>query len=287
MLKKPLNIAQSLCDAGLRKIRLPLDRALLLAALAGSYIGFGAHLSITVSMDMQPILGAGLSKLVSGAVFSVGLMLIVIGGAELFTGNNLIILSCLAGRSKIKKVLRSWAIVYVGNFIGSLLLVYLIYLGGFYNSANGALGIRVLSIANAKVNQGFIQLVARGILCNWLVCLAVWMASSTEDIVGKMLACLFPITAFVASGYEHCIANMFFVPMGILLKNIPNLASEAGVNIANLNWMSFVTKNLLPVTIGNLIGGVIFVATTYWYVYLRQPSLRVIKGELRDDLPRD
>jgi len=287
MPKKPITVAKKLCDNSLRKIRLSFDRALILAIMAGAYIGFGAQLATTVSMDLQSLLGTGLSKLVSGAVFSVGLMLIVAGGAELFTGNNLIILSCLTGKSRLKSVLKSWGVVYLGNFIGSVFLAYLIYLGGLYNMADGALGIRALEIANSKVSQGFVQLVARGILCNWLVCLAIWMATSTEDMAGKLLSCLFPITAFVASGYEHCVANMFFVPMGILLKNIPGFASGSSLDLANLTWSGFITKNLIPVTIGNLIGGVIFVATMYWYVYLRQPRLHVIERELRTELPRD
>lgn len=275
MLKKPNEIAVALRESGRKKTQLSLDRMFILGILAGVYIGFGAQLATTVSMDLAPIVGVGLSNLISGGAFSVGLMLVVLGGAELFTGNNLIWLSFLSRRSKATAVFRNWATVFLGNFVGSMLLAILIFVGGFYTIGGNALGIRALTIANGKVNIGFIQLVARGIVCNWLVCLAVWIATSAEDTTGKILACFFPIMTFVASGFEHSIANMFFIPMGILLKGVPNLVSQAGLNIEYLTWTGFLTRNLVPVTIGNIIGGGFFVATLYWYVYLR-PEARAL-----------
>ena len=275
MLKKPNEIAVALREAGRRKTQLSLDRMFILGILAGVYIGFGAQLATTVSMDLAPKVGVGLSNMISGGVFSVGLMLVVLGGAELFTGNNLIWLSFLSRRSTATAVLRNWTTVFLGNFVGSILLAVLIFIGGFYTMGGNALGIRALTIANGKVNVGFIQLVARGIVCNWLVCLAVWTATSAEDTTGKILACFFPIMTFVASGFEHSIANMFFIPMGILLKGVPNLVSQAGLTLEHLTWTGFLTRNLLPVTIGNVIGGGFFVATIYWYVYLR-PEARAL-----------
>ena len=275
MLKKPNEIAVALREAGRKKTQLSLDRMFVLGILAGVYIGFGAQLATTVSMDLAPKVGVGLSNMISGGVFSVGLMLVVLGGAELFTGNNLIWISFLSRRSKVTAVLRNWATVFLGNFVGSMLLAILIFVGGFYTMGGNALGIRALTIANGKVNIGFIQLIARGIVCNWLVCLAVWIATSAEDTTGKILACFFPIMAFVASGFEHSIANMFFIPIGILLKGVPNLVSLAGLNLEHLTWTGFLTRNLLPVTIGNIIGGGFFVATLYWYVYLR-PEARAL-----------
>ena len=275
MLKKPNEIAVAIREAGRKKTQLSLDRMFILGILAGVYIGFGAQLATTVSMDLAPKVGVGLSNMISGGVFSVGLMLVVLGGAELFTGNNLIWLSFLSRRSKATAVLRNWAIVFLGNFVGSILLATLIFIGGFYTMGGNALGIRALTIANGKVNIGFIQLIARGIVCNWLVCLAVWTATSAEDTTGKILACFFPIMAFVASGFEHSIANMFFIPIGILLKGVPNLVSQAGLNLEYLTWTGFLTRNLIPVTIGNVIGGGFFVATLYWYVYLR-PEARAL-----------
>ena len=275
MLKKPNEIAVALREAGRKKTQLSLDRMFVLGILAGVYIGFGAQLATTVSMDLAPKVGVGLSNMISGGAFSVGLMLVVLGGAELFTGNNLIWISFLSRRSKVTAVLRNWATVFLGNFVGSMLLAILIFVGGFYTMGGNALGIRALTIANGKVNIGFIQLIARGIVCNWLVCLAVWIATSAEDTTGKILACFFPIMAFVASGFEHSIANMFFIPMGILLKGVPNLVSQAGLNLEHLTWTGFLSRNLLPVTIGNIIGGGFFVATLYWYVYLR-PEARAL-----------
>lgn len=275
MLKKPNEIAVAVRESGRKKTQLSLDRMFILGILAGVYIGFGAQLATTVSMDLAPIVGVGLSNMISGGVFSVGLMLVVLGGAELFTGNNLIWLSFLSRRSKATAVFRNWGTVFLGNFVGSILLAILIFVGGFYTMGGNALGVRALTIAYGKVNIGFIQLIARGIVCNWLVCLAVWIATSAEDTTGKILACFFPIMAFVASGFEHSIANMFFIPMGILLRGVPNLVSQAGLNLEYLTWTGFLTRNLFPVTIGNVIGGGFFVATLYWYVYLR-PEARAL-----------
>lgn len=275
MMKKPNEIAMSIRELGRKKTMMSLDRMFVLAVLAGAYIGFGAHLATTVSMDMAPRYGLGVTNMVSGAVFSVGLMLVILGGAELFTGNNLIWLSHLSGRAKLIQVIRSWTTVYIGNFVGSILLAAVVFLGGLYSMGSDALGIRALSIANAKVNLGFLELVARGIVCNWLVCLAIWISTSAEDTTGKIWACFFPITAFVASGFEHSVANMFFVPMGIMLRSIPSLVMQTNMDLVNLTWEGFLVRNLFPVTLGNIIGGGFFVATLYWYVYLR-PEARAM-----------
>jgi len=285
MFKKPFEIATAVSESGLRKTQLSPNKILVLAILAGAYIGFGAHLATTVTMDMIPLVGIGLTNLVSGAVFSVGLILVVLGGAELFTGNNLIILSYLDNRSSLFSVLKNWFTAYIGNFIGSILLASIIFAGGFYSMGGYALGARALAIANGKVNLPFIQLVARGILCNWLVCMAVWLATSADDTIGKIFACFFPITAFVASGFEHSIANMFFVPMGIMLRAVPEITAQAGINLSNLTWGGFLFRNLIPVTIGNLIGGGFFVATLYWYTYLkpRKQKEKILVTQLYKD----
>ena len=188
--------------------------------------------------------------------------------------------------------LRSWGIVYLGNFVGSVALVSIVYLGGLYTLGSSSLGLRALAIADAKVNLGFVELVARGVVCNWLVCMAVWTATSAEDTTGKIFACFFPIMAFVASGFEHSVANMFFVPMGIMLKGAPSLVALSNLSLTNLTWSGFIINNLIPVTVGNIIGGGFFVATLYWYVYLRpearaldmidelNPALRIRRREL-------
>lgn len=270
MSKKPKEIADAICESGGAKAELPLDRMFVLAVLAGAYIAFGCHLATVVSQDSQPILGAGLTSLLMGSVFPVGLMLVVLGGAELFTGNSLMALSCLTGKAKLTGLLRNWSVVYVGNLVGSLALVGLVFGGGLYGLSGGSLGLREVAIANAKVNIPFAEAFFRGVLCNWLVCLAVWIATSSTDAIGKIFACFFPIMAFVTSSFEHSIANMFFIPIGIMAKGVPAVASKTTLDLANLTWEGFVTRNLVPVTLGNIVGGAFFVATLYWYAYLRK-----------------
>lgn len=171
---------------------------------------------------------------------------------------------------KVSELLRNWSIVYLGNFLGSVLLAYIIFNAGLYNMGSSALGMTAINIANSKVNLTFTQAFYRGIACNWLVCLAVWMATSAENTSGKILACIFPIMAFVGSGFEHSVANMFFVPMGIMLHEVPGLITQIGLDTTNLNWIGFMLRNLLPVTLGNIIGGGFFVATLYAYVYAKK-----------------
>jgi len=191
-------------------------------------------------------------------------MLVVIGGAELFTGNNLITIACCDRKAAVSGLLKNWVVVYIGNFAGSLLLALIVF-GGFYAYRDpGVMGSFALSIADAKVNLAFIEAVCRGILCNWLVCLAVWLAASSADTVGKIFGIFFPIMAFVTMGFEHSIANMYFVPVGIFLKDWAGLSASA-----NLTWAGFLQYNLLPVTIGNIIGGAFFVGVIYWYTYLQ------------------
>lgn len=266
--QSPPEIAQTICDVGCKKTKLQLDKMFVLAVLAGAYIGFGAQLSTAVKVGLADKVGAGFANLVGGAVFTVGLMLVVIGGAELFTGNNLISLACCHRKASFVGLLKNWGVVYIGNFVGSIVLALIVF-GGFYASMPSgsptAMANLALSTANAKVSLGFAEALLRGIACNWLVCLAVWLAASSKDTVGKIFAIFFPIMAFVAMGFEHSIANMYFVPMGIFLKDFAGL-SGAG---ANLNWAGFLGNNLLPVTIGNIIGGVVFVAVLYWYAYLK------------------
>jgi len=264
----PLEIAETLCEIGQVKTEISFDRIFILAMLAGVYIGFGAQLATTVSLGLSSKVGIGFSRFLQGAAFSVGLILVVISRAELFTGNNLMILSLYDGKIKLKKLLRNWVSVYSGNFVGSVLLVSIIFGGGLYAIGGNALGVRALEIANSKVNLTFVQALCRGIACNWLVCLAVLMATSAYDTTGKIFSCFFPITTFVACGFEHSIANMYFVPMGLFLKGVDSVVSQSGVDLTNLSWQSFIFRNLIPVTIGNIIGGAFFVATLYWYVNL-------------------
>jgi formate/nitrite transporter len=268
--KTPAAVAESVAQkVGVGKATASWFNLLVLGILAGVYIGFGSALATTVSHDAAQYIGLGLTKFITGAVFSVGLMLVVIAGAELFTGNNLIMASVLGGHTKLSKLFRNWGIVFVANFLGSVLLAGIMYETGLWKGGALGIGVKALAIANAKVNLPFWEAFFRGIGCNWLVCLAVWMMLSARDVTGKIWAAFFPIMAFVATGFEHCVANMYFVPMGIFLKGT-EAATKAGVDLANLTWGGFVVNNLIPVTIGNIIGGSVFVALLYWSVYQRK-----------------
>jgi formate/nitrite transporter len=268
----PAAIANAFCTIGKTKASLSLAKMIILGILAGAYISFGAQLATIATYDTAKYVGDGIAKILFGSVFSVGLMLVVIAGAELFTGNNLIVVGTLNKNVSVGELLNSWFWVYVANFVGSLLVVWLMYLTQLWKTGNFAVGARALAIANGKVTMSWGAAIARGILCNWLVCLAVWMAVAAKDVPGKILGIYFPIMAFVASGFEHSIANMYFIPMGMLLKNNSAVVEAAGLagQLNKLNIGGLLFNNLLPVTIGNIIGGAFFVATLYWYVYLRE-----------------
>jgi formate/nitrite transporter len=254
---------------GVGKTTSPWLSVLVLGILAGAYIGFGGLLSSTVTFDMPAHFGIGFTKFIGGAVFSTGLMLVVIAGAELFTGNNLMLTSTLAKEISFRTMLQRWILVYAANFIGSIILALLFYLSGLWKTGGNALGQTAVNIAYGKVSLGFWEAIIRGIGCNWLVCLAVWMALAARQTIGKIFAIFFPIMAFVAIGFEHCVANMYFIPTGIFLKSWAGIPAPAGIDATVLNWGSFAVRNLIPVTIGNVIGGGLFVGMSYWGAYLR------------------
>jgi formate/nitrite transporter len=268
--KAPSTIAETVAQkVGVTKVTSPWLSVLVLGILAGAYIAFGGVLSTTVTFDMASHFGIGFTKVIGGSVFSVGLMLVVIAGAELFTGNNLMITSTLAREITFGTMGKRWILVYLANFIGSIIVAILFYLSGLWKTGGGALGAAAVKIAYGKVNLGFGEALFRAIGCNWLVCLAVWMALSARQTVGKIFAIFFPIMAFVAIGFEHSIANMYFIPTGIFLHNWAGVAAPSGVDPSSLGWGSFLYRNLLPVTIGNIIGGGFFVGMGYWGAYLR------------------
>ncbi len=268
--KAPATIAETVAQTvGVTKTTSPWLSVMVLGILAGAYIGFGGLLSTTVTFDMGGIFGTGFTKLVGGAVFSVGLMLVVIAGAELFTGNNLMVSSALAREITYGTMTKRWILVYITNFVGSIVLALLFVGSGLYKTGGGELGAAAVRIAYAKVSLGFVEALIRAIGCNWLVCLAVWMALAARQTIGKIFAIFFPIMAFVAIGFEHCVANMYFVPTGIFLRNWIGIPSPEGIDPGILTWGSFLFRNLLPVTIGNLIGGGVFVGMSYWGAYLR------------------
>jgi len=237
-------------------------RTFLLALLAGFYIAFGAQLSTVVTQDSAAFVGFGISRLLGGMVFSVGLMLVVVCGAELFTGNSLLVSSALDGEISWSKLSENWGLVLLGNLLGSLFMAWLLFESQLWQ--NGTVAKQAVSVATAKCQLSFEVAFIRGVLCNWLVCLAVFMAVASRDVMAKLFSCLAPIMAFVTSGFEHSVANMYFIPVGLLLK------AELGIPEPSLTWGGFLLGNILPVTLGNIVGGVLFVACVYWYIHLPQ-----------------
>jgi formate transporter len=269
----PAEMAERAQTIGVGKARLDLVNLITLAVLAGAFISIGAQLATLVGIGSN--LGYGPTQVLAGVVFSVGLILVVIAGAELFTGNTLIIMAWLGRKVTSLELARNWVVSYFANFAGALATVVLIFYAGQWAIADARVGAAALGIANAKVELSFIEAVFRGILCNALVNLAVWLCLSARSNVDKIFAIIPPIAAFVAAGFEHSIANMYFIPMGILLKDKPEVLQAAGVDaelLTNLTWSGFLVDNLLPVTLGNVIGGGLMVAAIYWLVYLRSAS---------------
>ncbi len=256
---------------GVRKAEARALTMFALAVLAGAFIAMGAVFATTVAAGTSTTWPFGVAKLLIGLVFCLGLILVVVGGAELFTGNNLIVMAWANGKVSTRALLRNWVIVYAGNFVGSIGTALLVYLSKQYTFGGGAIGATALGIADGKVHLGFLQAIALGILCNTLVCLAVWLTFSARSTVDKIAAIIFPITAFVAAGFEHSVANMYFIPVGLFIKAFdPAFVAETGKNLNGLTWSNFLINNLLPVTIGNIIGGSVLVATVYWAIFLRR-----------------
>jgi len=245
----------------------------LLAVLAGAFIGLGAVFATTVVAGTGE-LAWGVVRLLAGTVFSLGLVLVIVGGAELFTGNNLIVMAWAAGKVDTGRLLRNWTIVYAGNFVGSVGTAALVFVGGHHTFGGGTVGATALSIAEAKMGLGFVQAIALGVLCNALVCLAVWLTFSARTVAGKIAAIVPPIAAFVAAGFEHSVANMYFVPQALLIRAGATddfwqaIGSTAGDH-SSLTAGGFLLWNLLPVTLGNIVGGAVLVGLVYWTIHLR------------------
>jgi len=257
----PLETVRAIVANGRRVITQSRSITAVLSFLAGVYIAFGSELATVVTQDSAEILGRGVTGLLGGSVFSIGLVLVVVCGAELFTGNSFLASSALDGEISWGKLAENWAIVILGNLAGSLFFAWLMFESRLW--MNGRLAEHSIAIAVNKVQLPFQVALIRGILCNWLVCLAVFMATAARDVAGKMLACYLPIMAFVTSGFEHSIANMYFIPTGLLI------AAEQGKLLPGLTWSGFFFSNLIPVVLGNVLGGVVFVAFAYWFVHLK------------------
>ena len=266
----PPEIAQASEAVGVRKANMDIVSMVVLAGLAGAFIALGAVLfTVTVTGAGG---GLGPSRLLGGVAFSLGLILVVAAGAELFTGNTLVVMAWASRKVSTTRLLRGWAIVYAGNFVGAFATVLLVLAARNFELGDHAVGGMALKIAVAKVQLGFGQAIALGILCNVLVTLAVWLSLSARSFAGKAVAVVFPITAFVAAGFEHSIANMYFIPIGLFLKEEPAAVEASGLgsaDLADLGWSEFLLANLIPVTIGNVIGGALLVGAVYWFVFLR------------------
>ena len=270
---------------GVRKAEMPFLKMFMLSILAGAFISLGAIFATTISAGSMAIttpageaafsagLPYGVTRLLAGLVFSLGLILVVVGGAELFTGNNLIVMAWASGKVTTGALLRNWLIVYLGNFVGALGTVILMFFTRQYTFGSNAIGFAALRTGVAKVDLTFVQAIALGILCNGLVCLAVWLTYSARSTVDKIVAIVFPITAFVAAGFEHSIANMYFIPYALFIKmfdaGFVSAVGDKVPHLEKLTWQTFLVNNLLPVTIGNIIGGAVLVAAVYWTIFLR------------------
>jgi len=255
----PQEIARRVETAGVKKAGLAALSTLVLAALAGAHISFGAMFFELVITDSG--LGFGPNRLLGGLCFSLGLVLVVVGGAELFTGNNLIVMAWADRLITTRALLRNWGLVYLGNMAGAFAMVGAAHLSGTLELGGGAVAQTAVKIAASKVALDPLQAFVRGILCNALVCLAIWLCFAAHTVSGKILAILLPISAFVALGFEHSVANMYLIPIGML--------NATGAAAATLTPAAFIS-NLIPVTIGNIVGGGVFVALVYWIVYGRE-----------------
>jgi formate transporter FocA len=271
----PPEMASRAEDVGVRKARLDTVSLFALAVLAGAFISLGAIFATTVSAGAGD-LPFGLVRLLAGLAFSLGLILVIIGGAELFTGNTLIVMAWASGKVSSKLVLRNWSIVYVGNLVGALGTAAVMFVSGQYAFGEGSVGLAALTIGNAKTGLEFVPAIALGMMCNALVCLAVWLTFSARTTTDRILAIVPPIAAFVAAGFEHSVANMYFIPEAIAIRNFAPIGFWSAIDrvpadFPNLTVQAFLVANLLPVTIGNVIGGTLMVGIVYWFVYLRGP----------------
>ena len=268
---QPREIAEKMEKVGVQKVNLNSFSAFILAITAGAFIALGGiYFTFATS---QIIVTRPFTQIIGGMVFSMGLILVVIAGAELFTGNHLAIMSLVSRKITASKLLRNWILVYAGNFLGSVATAAILYMSKAWTNNGYQFGIRAMMIASHKVSLGFVEAFFLGILCNGLVCLALWLAASGKKVSDKVLAIIFPISAFVAIGFEHSVANMYFLTFSLMIKDDPMLLSAmktAGITVdtSNIDYIG-VLNNLVPVTLGNIVGGCLFVGLVYWLAYLR------------------
>jgi formate transporter len=263
----PAEVCDETVNVGIKKgAKSTLLQTTILGLFAGAFISMGAF---AAAMSSHSIENIGLAKLVAGIIFPVGLILVLMAGAELFTGNSLLIIAFLEKRITLKQILRNWVVVWCTNFIGAIFIAYLLFNSGLFDTNAGKLGGYAIKIAATKAGLSFNQAFASGILCNFIVTLAVWASYSAKDVVSKIFVSFFPIMAFVISGFEHSVANMYYFTVGLLLKSNPLYVENSHVaaeKLAKLD-IAHVFGNLLPVTLGNIVGGALFVGAAYWLVF--------------------
>ena len=270
----PPEMAAKAANVGVAKANMAVPRTFALAVLAGAFIALGALFATTAVAGSSGVLPFGVQRVLAGLVFCLGLILVVVAGAELFTGNNLISIAWAERKVSLRRMAFNWTIVWVGNLVGALATVAIVFAGGQYEFGDGAVGSSALAIADAKAGLGFGRALALGIMCNALVCLAIWLTYSARSVTDKILAVIFPITAFVAAGFEHSVANMYFLPAGLAVKEDGSDAFYAASGVSpsdypDLTLSNVVLENLIPVTIGNVIGGSVMVGLVYWLIYVR------------------
>lgn len=268
-ISSPPEAAKICCNVAFSKAHEPLITTLVLGFVAGAYIAFGGAIMTFVTHDAAAHVGLGIAKLLGGVVFALALFLIVVAGGELFTGNCLMAIGTLSGCAAPSKVLKNWVVVYFANMAGAAVVTLMLWKSGVFSDVINGYALR---IAAGKVDLTFTQMLLRGILCNWLVAIAVWVTYAAHDVAGKYVGCLVPVSAFVALGFEHSVANMYFIFFGLLLKTDPAAVQASGLSeaaIAKLTTAGYV-GNMIPVTIGNIIGGAFFVATLYFAVFRKE-----------------
>ena len=263
----PVEMARRAEKIGVAKVKLSCMKMFLLAVLAGAFIALGAIFSTTATTGGD--LPFGLTRLLAGFTFSLGLILVVVAGAELFTGNNLVVMALASRRISLGQLLKNWTVVYLGNFAGAITTAGIVFLARQFEQGGGAVGRNAVAIANAKCQLDLVEAFFLGALCNALVCLAIWLCYSARSTTDKILSIVFPITAFVAAGFEHSIANMYFIPIGILIKSSGSDTVQIADSLADLTWTNFLLANLVPVTLGNIVGGSVMVGLVYWFIHLR------------------
>lgn len=267
----PVKIANTVIDIGTNKTKVPAVKLFVLAVFAGMFIAFAGAAATIASCAIE---NPSSARLVNSLVFPAGLAMVMLAGSELFTGNSLMIISVLEKKAKLSGLLKNWLVVYLGNLAGSILVAVLFVFSHTPNLYDGALAQSLTNIAAAKTNLSFSDAFLRGILCNILVCIAVWIAFGALTAPGKIIGLYLPIAVFVLCGFEHCVANMFYISAGLFMS------PAYGLSAAGLSWSSFFIKNLLPVTLGNIIGGVGVVGCGYWFIYLRKsPGTHISREE--------